>query len=97
MITGIPTDDKKTVSEVFGRAEFFAIFKDGQSEPEFIEGTARLEHGAGTGAVSLLVNRGVERVCAPKLGPKADEALKLAKIDVKIVSPGMELAKAAMA
>lgn len=97
MITGIPTDDKKTVSEVFGRAEFFAIFVDGKSEPEFIDGTTSQEHGAGTAAVSLLVNRCVERICAPKLGPKAEEALRLAKIDIKTVSPGTELTKAAMA
>ncbi|HOX92273.1 MAG TPA: NifB/NifX family molybdenum-iron cluster-binding protein [Spirochaetales bacterium] len=94
MIIAIPTDDKKTVSSVFGRAEFFALYKDGQSEPEFVSGTEGAEHGAGTGAVSMLVSKGVTRVVAPQLGPKAADSLKVASVEVRIAAAGTELAQA---
>jgi len=94
MIIAMATDDKQTVSAVFGRAGYFALYKDGQNQPEFIVGSASAEHGAGTGAVSRLAELGVNMVYAAELGPKAKDSLAAAKISVTIVPAGSPLAQA---
>ncbi|OHD18084.1 MAG: hypothetical protein A2087_12705 [Spirochaetes bacterium GWD1_61_31] len=95
MIIAIPTDDKLTVSKVFGRAAWFALFRAADAAPEFIVGNADSEHGAGTSAVAKLVELGVTEVCAPELGPKAYDALAAAAIPATIVKAGTPLAQAA--
>ncbi|HPE36057.1 MAG TPA: NifB/NifX family molybdenum-iron cluster-binding protein [Spirochaetales bacterium] len=82
----IPTDDKSTVSKVFGRATWFALVKDGGVE--FLSGTSANEHGAGTGAVSLLADRGVDEVVAAEVGPKARDSLVAAGIAITLVRAG---------
>lgn len=93
MIRAIATDDKRTVSAVFGRARYFAIFKGDGSEPIFLEGSYDAEHGAGTGAASLLAEQGVEEAIGPEFGPKAQEALIRAGIALTIAKPGTAFAE----
>lgn len=94
MIIAIPTDDKLTVSKVFGRAQYFAIYRKSEDQAEFVEGTSHAEHGAGTGAVSKLAELGVEKIYAPEIGPKAQEALALTNIIVKKAPAGISLEQA---
>lgn len=91
----IPTDDGITVSAVFGRAASFAIYDSTDAAPAIIanEGAAS-EHGAGTGAAAFLVERGVQTLLAPEVGPKAMEALKAAGIRIQAAPAGAELGNA---
>ncbi len=94
MIRAIPTDDKQTVSKVFGRATYFALSRGAGAELEFLEGTSNAEHGAGTGAAALLAGKGVTEVLGAEFGPKANEALMGAGIAITIVKAGTSLAEA---
>jgi len=93
---GLPTDDDKTVGKVFGRAKSFAIYDnvDGSLTILANEG-ANSEHGAGTGAVAFLVERGIDAVVAPELGPKATETLKAAGVRIESAKAGTVLGEAA--
>lgn len=88
----LPTDDGTTVGKTFGRARSFAIHDE--AKPGFSvfdnEG-AQAEHGAGTGAVAFLAEKGVTTVLAPELGPKAAEALNLAGIAYIPTAAGQNL------
>lgn len=87
---GIPTDDGKKVSAVFGRAKSFAIYDDATRELAIMENEgANSEHGAGTGAAAFLVEKGVRIVLAPEVGPKASAALKTAGIEIQDAYAGM--------
>lgn len=96
MKLAIPTDDKSTVSSVFGRATYFAIYSAPDQEAQFQAGTGAAEHGAGTAAVGSLSQLGVSQVCCAELGPKASEAMVAAGINWTIVRAGesLEAAKA---
>lgn len=87
----LPTDDRKTLSEQFGRAKEFALYTSPDAAPTYIEGGHAKEHGAGTASVSRLVEAGVTRVVAPHLGPKAEQALAAAGIVVIAGKPGTPL------
>jgi predicted Fe-Mo cluster-binding NifX family protein len=91
---GIPTDDGKTVSSVFGRAKSFAIYDDTDSSLAVLaNGGANSEHGAGTGAAAFLAEKGVGVVMAPEVGPKAETALKAGGIRIEYADEGMEVSK----
>ena len=90
---GIPTDDGRTVSAVFGRARSFAIYDEGMPGFSIVENEgANSEHGAGTGAAAFLAEKGVGIVLAPEIGPKAAEALKAGGIETRSAMAGLELA-----
>jgi predicted Fe-Mo cluster-binding NifX family protein len=90
---GIPTDDGKSVSSVFGRAKSFALYDEADSSLVILENEgAGSEHGAGTGAAAFLADKGVEVVLAPEIGPKAAEALKAGGIETRSARAGMDLA-----
>jgi predicted Fe-Mo cluster-binding NifX family protein len=92
----IPTDDGKTVSGVFGRAKSFAIYDDSDSTLAVVEnGGANSEHGAGTGAASFLVERGVGVVLAPEVGPKAASALAAADVRIERIAAGASVEETA--
>jgi predicted Fe-Mo cluster-binding NifX family protein len=93
MIRAIATDDKLTVSKVFGRARYFAIFNGSDAEPLFLEGTFATEHGAGTGAASLLAEHGVQEAIGSEFGPKAQGALIDAGIALTIAKAGTAFAE----
>jgi len=92
MIKAIPTDDKQTVSKVFGRAKWFALYKDGSKEAEFLDGSGNAEHGAGTGAAASLIEKAVQQVFAAEVGPKAYDALVAGGVHISIVKAGTALA-----
>jgi predicted Fe-Mo cluster-binding NifX family protein len=92
MTYGIPTNDGKTVSAVFGRAKSFAIFENEDANYIIVPNEGyQTEHGAGTGAVSLLVQKGITTVIAPEIGPKATQALEAAGISIKNAEAGIPL------
>lgn len=89
---GIPTDDGKTVSSVFGRAKSFAIYDEAVPGFAIVENEgANSEHGADTGAAAFLAEKGVGMVLAPEVGPNAAEALKAGGIETRSASAGMDL------
>jgi len=95
MKTAIPTDDGITVGRVFGRAKSFALYDSTDGSLSIVpNGGAGAEHGAGTGAASLLAELGVRAVAAPEVGPKAAAALSSAGIKIRTVPMGTELLKA---
>ncbi len=98
MKIAMPTDDGKTVGNVFGRAKSFAIYDSEDKSLVVVpnEGV-NAEHGAGTGAASFLAEKGVAGVAAPELGPKAAAALASARITYKPAAAGTELEKAGAA
>lgn len=73
-------DDPLELDERFGRAHGYAIVEatrasGGGTVLRTVENTNReAASAAGTGAVQILVNEGVEGIVAPHLGPKAEEA-----------------------
>jgi predicted Fe-Mo cluster-binding NifX family protein len=91
----LPTDDGTTVGQTFGRAKSFAIHET--TRPGFLivpnEG-ANAEHGAGTGAIAFLAEKGVTLVLAPELGPKAATALKGAGMLYEATTSGLSLEEA---
>jgi predicted Fe-Mo cluster-binding NifX family protein len=92
---GIPTNDGKTVSSIFGRANSFAVYNTDTAELIVLanEGIGA-EHGAGTGAASFLAEQGVSKVLAPEVGPKALSALSTAGITVVRVDAGTDILQA---
>lgn len=91
----LPTDDGKTVGKVFGRAKSFALYNDADSSYVIAanEGV-NAEHGAGTGAVAFLVEKGVGVIIAPEVGPKAAAALFAAGIRIETIEAGRALGDA---
>lgn len=70
------------VDERFGRAKGFFLVDSKSGATRFIQNASNedAEHGAGTGAVQLLVNLGIDAVLAGRVGPKAADALAAAGI-----------------
>lgn len=91
----LPTDDGSTVGSAFGRAASFAIYNTKDSSMTIMKNTGTAaEHGAGTGAVAFLVDKAVNAVIAPEIGPKAAEALRIAGIRIESAPAGMALRSA---
>jgi predicted Fe-Mo cluster-binding NifX family protein len=91
----IPTDDGNTVAKVFGRARSFAIGEGG--EYEIVENAGSFsEHGAGTGAVAFLRERGVRLIASSEIGPKAAQALSAAGMRTLPAAAGAALSDIAL-
>ena len=91
----VPTNDGKTVGNVFGRAVQFAIHDDADNSWTVVaNGGINAEHGAGTGAVAFLAEKGVGMILAPELGPKAAGAAQAAGMTYKNVQAGIILSEA---
>jgi predicted Fe-Mo cluster-binding NifX family protein len=68
----------------FGRASWFCLFDDETKEVDFIENSNKnANSGAGTKAVELMVEKGVQKVISGDFGPKAKELLE--KFDIQMV------------
>jgi len=88
----LPTNDGKTVSDVFGRAASFALYDTIDGSFAIVPNSGgNSEHGAGTGAASFLAEQGVKAVIAPEVGPKASAALVQAGIKILAAQEGKEL------
>ncbi|MBN2874628.1 MAG: hypothetical protein JXM71_05995 [Spirochaetales bacterium] len=94
MIVAVPTDDKKVVSTIFGKAAWFALFDDAGGCLQYIRGLPGAETDAGLGAVTLLAEHGVTELHAADVGMKAGEALIAAGISTMLVRAGTPLQEA---
>ncbi|MDY0131648.1 MAG: NifB/NifX family molybdenum-iron cluster-binding protein [Desulforegulaceae bacterium] len=92
-------DSSALVDERFGRADYFLLTnEEGTSIEEVIDNNAKnSETGAGTGAASLIAEKGVKMLFAGNLGPKAQAVLDEAGISFisfsGTVAEAMEFAK----
>lgn len=78
----------------FGRALFFIVLDEGGRTVEFVDngGAVDLAHGAGIAAVETLVRRGVGVLVTGRVGPKAEQGLRAAGIEVRTGASGTCLA-----
>ena len=83
MKTAIPTNDKVTVSPVFGRAQFFALY-DQNGDLEFIDNSenATLPGGAGVNTSQNLLKHEVTRIITIDFGPKAKDVFKDTNVEI---------------
>jgi predicted Fe-Mo cluster-binding NifX family protein len=71
----------RPADERFGRCSCFALFDTARGTWSFIPNPARgEEHGAGIAAARCLIDRHVDVVIGPPLGPNAADVLKEASI-----------------
>ncbi len=78
------TEMSSPVDDRFGRAAYFIIGDTESNNHEVLENSANVAaaHGAGTGTAQELVSRNVKVVVAGKFGPKAEQVLSAAGIDM---------------
>lgn len=78
MIIAVPTNDKKTVSDVFGRAGFFALYDTEKKEITYLDNSANaaLPGGAGINAGSMLLENNISKIVTIDFGPKAKDVMK---------------------
>lgn len=78
------------VDQRFGRASRFIVIDRDSGAVEVIDnsGTAELPHGAGIAAVEALVRRHVTVVITGQVGPKAEQGLRAAGIEVRTGASG---------
>jgi predicted Fe-Mo cluster-binding NifX family protein len=69
----------------FGRARFFLIVDSDSGTVEAFDnsGSDELSHGAGIAAVEVLVRREVAILVTGQVGPKAEQGLRAAGIEVR--------------
>lgn len=69
----------------FGRARFYILVEGNSQAVEVIDnrGTDDLPHGAGIAAVETMVRHGVATVLTGQVGPKAEQGLRAAGIEVR--------------
>jgi predicted Fe-Mo cluster-binding NifX family protein len=69
----------------FGRARFFVVVDGEGGLVRVIDnrGSDELPHGAGTAAVEAMVRSGVTTVLTGQVGPRAEQGLRAAGIDVR--------------
>jgi predicted Fe-Mo cluster-binding NifX family protein len=74
----------------FGRARFFLIVDSESGAVEALDNSASAElpHGAGIAAVEVLVRRDVAILVTGQVGPKAEQGLRAAGIEVRTGAAG---------
>jgi len=91
----IPTQDKKTVSEVFGRCLFFALQEESTHSMDYHDNPGHtFAHGAGLQAASFVVNQRADILLTFDLGPKAQEVFKGQPLEIYHVSKEVSLNEA---
>ncbi|MEM3177835.1 MAG: NifB/NifX family molybdenum-iron cluster-binding protein [Candidatus Micrarchaeaceae archaeon] len=93
MKVGIPTDDKYTVSEHFGRAKYFLIvdMENGKQTKKLIENPHETEENEQSGhgkLLKMLVENKVDKVICSNLNSKMERNLESLKIKVERVGEG---------
>ena len=72
---------QSAVSTVFGRCTYFALIEDSAGEIQFVQNEAIHEnHGAGIAAAQSMLDRQIDVLIAPPLGPKANQVLQNSNI-----------------
>jgi predicted Fe-Mo cluster-binding NifX family protein len=83
---GIPvstSNENPIMFERFGRASFFCIYETEDDSAVVIRNPAvEARGGAGLKAVEFLIEKHIEAVIVPQLGPNADRALRAAQISI---------------
>jgi predicted Fe-Mo cluster-binding NifX family protein len=84
-----PTLDSD-IDQRFGRARFFIVLEGDGEAFEVIDnqGAGELPHGAGIATVERLVRGGVTAVITGEVGPKAEQGLRAAGIEVRTGATG---------
>lgn len=81
----IPVNDHNencSVSDVFGRCEFFAFYNSDTKEFEYVKNEAKdAPGGAGIKAANIVVSNKADVIIAPRIGEKAMNVLNIAKIE----------------
>ena len=86
--TGCSLDDK--THDFFGRCEYLIIFDSETKQAKAIKNEHKdSESGAGIGCAQVVFDEGVTAIISGKVGPKAYEVLKQAKVDIFLSPPGM--------
>ena len=94
-IIGASEDTSAPMDPRFGRAARFLIVDAESSKVlhSIANPAVDAEHGAGTGAATLMKEHGVDAVIAGRFGPKAFEALNALGIEPWIAPPGLMAAQ----
>lgn len=81
-ITSTGASIDSPVDERFGRARYILVYdiQNGEYETLDNETNLNLAQGAGIQTASMVAEKGVSVVLTGRVGPKADQALKAAKI-----------------
>ncbi len=84
MKIAIPTNDRKTVYDQFGRAQYFAIYDTDAKTYTYIDNSKNhnAAQGAGIQAATDIVHHGTNALITSHLGPKAFELIRAAGIKV---------------
>jgi predicted Fe-Mo cluster-binding NifX family protein len=82
----IPIDKKDgdaKISPVLGRAKYFAIYNTESKEIEYVKNPGTTQaRGAGSAAARTIVELQVDKVITTHVGPNAQGALEVAKIEI---------------
>ena len=79
----IPTNDKISVSDVFGRCKFLAIINQETNTVEYIDNSNNmLSHGAGLQTASLVLKNNADVLITYDLGPKANDVFKESSLTI---------------
>ena len=72
------------IDERFGRAQGFFLVDEENGQTRYLDNASNLDagHGAGPATVQLLVDAGVGAIVTGRVGPKAENALRAARITV---------------
>jgi predicted Fe-Mo cluster-binding NifX family protein len=80
MKVAIPVEDKNmksSISEHFGRTEYFLIYDMNSKEENFVKNTAaNSSGGAGIEAAQIVLDQRIDTLIVPRLGNNAGEVLK---------------------
>jgi predicted Fe-Mo cluster-binding NifX family protein len=91
----VPANDESGLSALmdprFGRAQCFLVVdvESGEVVQTINNDTASSAHGAGIGAAGLIARAGVDVVVAGRFGPKAEQALRAAGIELRTAPEGL--------
>ncbi len=80
----IPTNDRKTIYDQFGRAQYFAVYDTDAKTYTYIDNSKNhnAAQGAGIQAATDIVNHGTNALITSHLGPKAFDVIRSAGIKV---------------
>ncbi len=74
---------KAQLSSLFGRCPYFVIIDTNDMRVETLQNTGvNALNGAGIQAAQILVNKNVNAIVSDKIGPKAFQVLKVARIKI---------------
>ncbi len=87
MIIGIPTNDGKMISNVFGRCEKIAIYDTSANKLEIFDNSenAKLPGGAGINTSAAFLQHNVNKIVTIDFGPKAKDVFKDKPVEIVMI------------